>query len=64
MTNAIIMNSIFPFLYTNSTDKKAKVFIETARQTIEIAEKEIRFGDAAKEYESRNLIEIAIWHYG
>ncbi|HVE57231.1 MAG TPA: hypothetical protein VNB22_10415 [Pyrinomonadaceae bacterium] len=72
MTNAmpIFINSLFPFLAENSLDSRAKQLIETARKSIALAEKEMKYADIAfaqtnKDSDNPNLklAEIAVWHY-
>src|SRR4051812_43935490 len=72
MTNAmpIFINSLFPFLAENSLDSQAKQFIEDARKSIALAEKELNYADIAfaqtdKDSDNPNLklAEIAKWHY-
>ncbi|MEP6901947.1 MAG: hypothetical protein ABJA66_09365 [Actinomycetota bacterium] len=72
MTNAmpIFINSLFPFLAGESLDRQAKDFIEEARKSIVLAEKEIKYGDIAyvqtdkdSEKPNLNLAAIAVWHY-
>lgn len=66
----IFINSLFPFLAENSLDSQAKKFIETARKSIALAEKEMKYADisfAQTDCDSDNpnlkLGEISIWHY-
>ena len=72
MTNAmpIFINSLFPFLAENNLDSRSKQFIESARKSIALAEKELKYADIAfaqtdKDSENPNLklAEIAVWHY-
>ena len=72
MTNAmpIFINSLFPFLAEKSLDSQAKEFIESARKSIALAEKELKYADisfaqADKDSETPNLklAEISVWHY-
>jgi len=72
MTNAmpIFINSLFPFLAEKGLDAAAKQFIENARKSIALAEKELKYADIAfaqtdAEAENPNLKlgEIAVWHY-
>jgi len=72
MTNAmpIFINSLFPFLAEQSLDREAKQFIENARKSIALAEKELKYADIAfahtdKDSETPNLklAEISVWHY-
>jgi len=71
MTNAmpIFINSLFPYLAKVNLDGGAKKFIEDARKSIAIAEKEMNYADIAfahtgTDSESPNLklAEIARWH--
>lgn len=71
MTNAmpIFINSLFPFLAETGLDSRAKQFIEDARKSIAVAEKEMNYADIAfaqtgADSESPNLklAEIARWH--
>lgn len=61
------MNSLFPFLNTQSTNKIAKTFITEVRCVIGLAEEEIRLGEVVNKLiskdESISLLTIAIWHY-
>lgn len=66
----IFINSLFPFLAEKSLDIQAKQFIETARKSIALAEKELKYADisfaqADKDSETPNLklAEISVWHY-
>lgn len=72
MTNAmpIFINSLFPFFAENSLDSQAKQFIEAARKSIALAEKELNYADIAfaqtdKDSDNPNLklAEIAKWHF-
>jgi hypothetical protein len=72
MTNAmpIFINSLFPLLAGDEMDNQAKQFIEDARKSIALAEKELNYADiafaqTAQDSESPNLklAEIAKWHY-
>ena len=61
------MNTLFPFMTTQSTDKVAKSFIIEAGKMIGLAEEEIRLGDVVSSlWESEkndSLLSIALWHY-
>jgi len=66
----IFINSLFPFLAENNLDSRAKEFIEAARKSIALAEKELKYADIAfaqtdKDSDNPNLklAEIAVWHY-
>src|ERR1051325_4015911 len=72
MTNAmpIFINSLFPVLDGGAMDMQDKKFIEDARKSIALAEKELNYGDIAfaqtdKDSDNPNLklAEIAKWHY-
>jgi uncharacterized protein YxeA len=72
MTNAmpIFINSLFPFLAGGNLDIQAKNFIEDARKSIALAEKEMKYADIAyvqtdkdSEKPNKNLAQIAVWHY-
>ena len=65
----IFINSLFPYLAKVNLDGGAKKFIEDARKSIAIAEKEMNYADiafahAGTDSESPNLklAEIARWH--
>lgn len=61
------MNTLFPFMTTQSTDKVAKSFIIEAGKMIGLAEEEIRLGDVVcsllESEKNDSLLSIAIWHY-
>ncbi len=66
----IFINSLFPFLAGASLDREAKNFIEEARKSIALAEKELKYGDIAfiqtdkdSEHPNLKLAAIAVWHY-
>lgn len=61
------MNTLFPFMTTQSTDKVAKSFIIEAGKMVSLAEEEIRLGDVVKSIleneNNESFVSIAIWHY-
>ena len=69
MISAIFLNTFFPTSKTTETDLQAKIFIEVAREAIENAETEMKFGNETENaiietgQEDSTLVSIAIWHY-
>ena len=69
MTSEIFINTFFPFANTTETDLQAKIFIEVAREAIQNAETEMKFGNETESaiietgQEDSTLVSIAIWHY-
>jgi hypothetical protein len=67
MTNAIIMSNLFPVAFLQQTDKEAKRLVLRAKNSIEFAEQELNFGNAASssniDGKNEQLSVIAVWHY-
>jgi len=72
MTNAmpVFINSLFPFFAAKNLDSQAKNFIEEARKSIALAEKEQNYAEIAQAHTAQDsgspnlkLAEIARWHF-
>jgi hypothetical protein len=71
MTQALFINTLFPFSASFNTNKEAKALIEQARFAFELGKIETKFAAEADEASSANedepdkyLVNISTWHYG
>lgn len=67
MTNAIFLNTFFPFSKAQDKDYETKIFIEVARKAVSMAESQADYGvetqKAISESGQTNLAPIAVWHF-